>query len=122
MYRTRSGPDSSSSGLNATIVGNWELLFGESRAILLGNQEALPGISRVKCAKTFWRSSMVNKSGQTIYERAEINEKAVYNLRQVLKNKPLEVIGHIDSLAYCCRNGTVAIVKVDLDEVVKPKK
>lgn len=65
---------------------------------------------------------MVDKSEQTIYERAEINEKAVNNLRQALRDKPLEVIGHIDSLALCCRNGTVAIVKVDLDEVVNPKK
>lgn len=41
MYRTRLGPDSWSSGLNVTIVGNRELLFEESRVILLGNQEIL---------------------------------------------------------------------------------
>ena len=62
---------------------------------------------------------MVRKSDQTIYERAEISEKAIYKLRAVLKDKPLEVIGHLDSAAYCCRNGTVALVKVDLDQVVK---
>ena len=62
---------------------------------------------------------MVRKSDQTIYERAEISEKAIYRLREVLKDKPLDVIGHLDSAAYCCRNGTVALVKVDLDQVVK---
>ena len=65
---------------------------------------------------------MEDKTKQTIYERAEIGEKAIYELRRVLKTKPLDVIGHIDSTAYCCRNGTVAIVKVDLDQVVKPRK
>lgn len=64
---------------------------------------------------------MTDKSKQTIYERAEIGEKAIYELRRALKNKPLDVLGHIDSTAYCCGNGTVAIVKVDLDQVVKPK-
>jgi hypothetical protein len=65
---------------------------------------------------------MTEKSRQTIYERAEIGEKAIHKLRQVLENKPLEILGHIDSAAYCCRNGTVAIVKVDLDEIAQSKK
>jgi len=65
---------------------------------------------------------MARKSDQTIYERAEISEKAVFRLREALKGKPLDVIGHLESAAYCCRNGTVALVKVDLDEVVKKGK
>jgi len=63
---------------------------------------------------------MTDKPKQTIFERAEIGEKAVYELRKVLENKPLEVLGHIDSVGLCCGNGTVAIVKVDLDEIVNP--
>jgi hypothetical protein len=65
---------------------------------------------------------MDEKMKQTIYERAEIGEKAIYELRRVMKDKPVDVIGHIDSTAYCCGNGTVAIVKVDLDQVVNPAK
>lgn len=61
------------------------------------------------------------KSKQTIYERAEIGEKAVFELRSILKGKKLDVLGHIDSTAYCCRNGTVAIVKVDLDSLPSVK-
>jgi hypothetical protein len=62
----------------------------------------------------------VKKSDQTIYERAEVCEKVVLKARDLLKKVPLDVIGHQDSLAYCCRNGTVALVKLDLDRVVQP--
>lgn len=58
---------------------------------------------------------MVSKKDMTIYERAEVGEKVVHKLRQSLKDKPIEVIGHLESTAYCCRNGTVALVKIDLD-------
>lgn len=65
---------------------------------------------------------MVDKSKQTIYERAEIGEKAVHELRKILKGKSVDVLGHIDSAAVCCGGGTVAIVLVDLDQMAKPKK
>ena len=57
------------------------------------------------------------KEDQTIYERADIAEKAVRRLQELLKDQPVEVDGHIKSLATCCRNGTVAVVKVDLDKL-----
>ncbi len=60
---------------------------------------------------------MTDKKDQTILERAKIGEEAVSKLRSILKDKPLDVLGHIESVAYCCRNGTVAIVKVDLDNI-----
>ncbi len=62
---------------------------------------------------------MEDKAKQTIYERAEVGERAIFRLREKLKDQKLEVMGHIDSLALCCRNGTVAIVKVDLDELTQ---
>jgi len=65
---------------------------------------------------------MTEKSKQTLYERAEIGEKAVFELRKALKGKPVDVLGHIDSTALCCGGGTVAIVKVDLDKFVKPPR
>ncbi|MFO1153066.1 MAG: hypothetical protein U1E42_05300 [Rhodospirillales bacterium] len=61
------------------------------------------------------------KSKQTIYERAEIGEKVIFQLREMLKDAPVEVIGHLDSVAVCCSGGTVAIVKVDLDRVTTPR-
>ena len=65
---------------------------------------------------------MTEKSKQTLYERAEIGEKAVFELRKALKGKPVDVFGHIDTTALCCVGGTVSIVKVDLDKFVKPPR
>ena len=62
-----------------------------------------------------------DKSRQTIYERAEVGEKVIFELREFLKNKPVDVIGHLDSVALCCGVGTVAVVRVDLDQVKRPK-
>ncbi len=64
----------------------------------------------------------MKKRDQTIYERAEIGERVVHEARKLLKQQPVEVLGHLDVPAMCCRAGTVAIVKVDLDEVVNPPK
>ena len=61
----------------------------------------------------------MKKCDQTIYERAEIGEKVVFRVRELLKDVPIDVIGHMDSTALCCGAGTVAIVHVDLDKVVK---
>ena len=62
---------------------------------------------------------MIDKNEQTIYERAEIGEKAIFRLREKLGGEGLEVLGHLESLATCCRNGTVALVKINLDEVIQ---
>jgi hypothetical protein len=61
-----------------------------------------------------------DKTDQTIYERAEIGERVIFRVRELLKNLPLEVMGHLESRAYCCGNGTVALVKMDLDQLPKP--
>ena len=58
-----------------------------------------------------------DKSKQAIYKRAEVSERVILRVRELLKNVPIEVIGHMDSQALCCSDGTVALVKVDLDKV-----
>ena len=57
-----------------------------------------------------------DKYDQTAAERGEINQRLVAEVRRLLKPLPLEVIGHIDSQAMCCRNGTVAVVKIEKTE------
>ncbi|MGH9160627.1 MAG: hypothetical protein ACRD2X_11680, partial [Vicinamibacteraceae bacterium] len=56
----------------------------------------------------------------TIYERAEVGERVVDQVRKMLEKQPVEVLGHLDLAAVCCRAGTVAIVKLDLDQIVNP--
>jgi hypothetical protein len=42
------------------------------------------------------------------------NKKAlVAELKKMVKDLPIEVLGHIEAPALCCGNGTVAVVKVD---------
>jgi len=41
------------------------------------------------------------------------NEELVKHLKNLVKNIPVEVLGHIEAPALCCGNGTVALVKVD---------
>jgi hypothetical protein len=57
-----------------------------------------------------------DKSDQTAAERRKINQRLVGEVRRLLKPLPLQVIGHIDSQATCCRNGTVALVKIENTE------
>lgn len=47
-----------------------------------------------------------------------VNRKLVTEMKKLLKPLPIEVIGHIESEAYCCRNGTVALVKIDQSKVL----
>ncbi|GJQ60247.1 MAG: hypothetical protein D8M57_15750 [Candidatus Scalindua sp. AMX11] len=65
---------------------------------------------------------MEGKGKQTIYERAEIGEKAIFQVRKLLEKVPAEVIGHLDSVATCCSAGTVALVKVDLEQIERVGK
>jgi hypothetical protein len=44
---------------------------------------------------------------------AKNNKKLVADLRKMVKDLPIEVLGHVDAAALCCRSGTVALVKVD---------
>jgi hypothetical protein len=46
-------------------------------------------------------------------EKAAISQELVAEVRKLLEPMQLEVIGHIEGSAMCCRNGTVALVKVD---------
>jgi hypothetical protein len=57
------------------------------------------------------------KGDITPTKRAEVNHRLVEKLKELVKDLPVEVIGHIDSPAICCRNGTVAIVEIDGDRV-----
>jgi hypothetical protein len=41
------------------------------------------------------------------------NQRLVAQLRKLVKDLPVEVLGHVDAPALCCRSGTVAIVKID---------
>lgn len=65
---------------------------------------------------------MSEKYDQSSAERQEINENLVAEVKRLLRPLPLEVIGHIESQALCCRNGTVAMVKIDGSEVINPPK
>ena len=65
---------------------------------------------------------MSDKYDQSAAERHEINQKLVGEVKRLLEPLPLEVIGHVDSAAMCCRNGTVAMVKIDGSEVINPPK
>jgi Mn-containing catalase len=55
----------------------------------------------------------MNKKDQTPVERAEITHALVNEVRRMLKDVPVEVLGHIESVAECCSGGTVALVKID---------
>jgi hypothetical protein len=54
-----------------------------------------------------------DKHGQTPEQRARISEAALKRLKELTKNLPVEVLGHVEMPAACCGNGTVALVKVD---------
>jgi hypothetical protein len=41
------------------------------------------------------------------------NKKLIADLRKLVKDLPIEVLGHVDAAALCCGSGTVALVKVD---------
>ena len=41
------------------------------------------------------------------------NRKLVAELKKLVKDLPIEVLGHVDATALCCSSGTVALVKVD---------
>lgn len=44
---------------------------------------------------------------------AEQNKRVIAQLKKLVKELPIEVLGHVDAPALCCRSGTVALVKVD---------
>lgn len=46
-------------------------------------------------------------------DSAAANKKLVANLKKLVKNLPVEVLGHVEARALCCRSGTVALVKVE---------
>jgi len=51
-----------------------------------------------------------------------VDRKLVKELQTILKGKAgIEVIGHLAVPAYCCGNGTVAIVKIDKGRPVDKK-
>ena len=44
------------------------------------------------------------------------NQELVNHLKTLVKDMPVEVLGHIEAHALCCGNGTVALVKVELEK------
>ncbi len=56
---------------------------------------------------------MMDKERQSPADRAKISNEIVEHLRGLVKNLPVEVLGHIEARGVCCGNGTVAIVKID---------
>ena len=55
----------------------------------------------------------MDKHSQTPEQRAQISHALVSEVKRMLSGLPLEVLGHIESVADCCSGGTVAIVKID---------
>lgn len=43
----------------------------------------------------------------------EVDQRLVAELKDLLTPLKIDVLGHVQSEALCCRNGTVAIVKID---------
>jgi hypothetical protein len=41
------------------------------------------------------------------------NARLVKELKTLVKGLPVNVLGHVEAPALCCRAGTVAIVKID---------
>lgn len=61
--------------------------------------------------------------GKTAKKPASIDRKLVKELQTLLKDEEgIEVVGHLAVPAYCCGNGTVALVKVDRGEPGAKKK
>ena len=48
------------------------------------------------------------------------NERLVKQLKALVKDLPIDVLGHIEAPALCCRAGTVAIVKIDRESNPDP--
>jgi hypothetical protein len=41
------------------------------------------------------------------------NQELVNHLKKLVKDIPVEVLGHIEAHALCCGDGTVALVKIE---------
>jgi hypothetical protein len=60
---------------------------------------------------------------KTVKKPATVDRKLVKELQTLLKDKKgIEVLGHLAVPAFCCGNGTVAVVKIDRGETVEKKK
>jgi hypothetical protein len=46
-------------------------------------------------------------------DKPAVNRKLVANLKKLVKDLPVEVLGHVEATALCCGSGTVALVKVE---------
>jgi len=57
------------------------------------------------------------KGDMTPGERADVDHRLVEKLKELVKDIPVDVIGHIDSTASCCGSGTVALVEIDEDRL-----
>jgi len=56
------------------------------------------------------------KADQTQAQRAKVSKAAIKELQKLVAGLPVEVLGHVEAPALCCRSGTVALVKVDIGD------
>jgi hypothetical protein len=54
-----------------------------------------------------------SSQAEAVKKAPSVNLRLVKELQKYLANTPTEVLGHIEAPAYCCGNGTVALVKID---------
>jgi len=57
---------------------------------------------------------MMASSSKRPAKSSAVDKRLVRELQKLLKgNKDLEVLGHLATTAFCCGDGTVALVKID---------
>jgi hypothetical protein len=56
---------------------------------------------------------MAKGAKKTAKKSPAVDRRLVKELASYLADTPTEVLGHLAVPAYCCGNGTVALVKID---------
>jgi hypothetical protein len=46
-------------------------------------------------------------------DNAAVNQKLVAHLKKLVKDLPVEVLGHVEARTLCCGSGTVALVRIE---------
>jgi hypothetical protein len=63
---------------------------------------------------------MAKAAKRVVKKSPAVDKKLVKELQTYLANTPTEVLGHLAVPAFCCGNGTVALVKID--KGMRPRK
>jgi hypothetical protein len=56
---------------------------------------------------------MAKSAKKTVKRSPAVDRRLLKELQTYLANTPTEVLGHLAAPAYCCGDGTVALVKID---------